>query len=65
MLCDQKVPLSVKDKLHNVVVRLAMLYSTETLAVMREMEKKLEAVEMKMLRFEYRVTRLDKVRNEK
>ena len=41
-----------------------MLYGTETLAVMQGMEKKLEAAEMKMLRFEHGITRLDKVRNE-
>ena len=34
VLCDQKVPLSVKGKLHKVVVRPAMIYSMETLAVM-------------------------------
>ena len=33
VLCDQKVSLSVKGKLHKVVVRPAMLYSMETLAV--------------------------------
>ena len=30
VLCDRKVPLSVKGKLHKVVVRPAMMYSTET-----------------------------------
>ena len=29
VLCDRKAPLSVKGKLHKVVVRPAMLYSTE------------------------------------
>ena len=38
VLCDRKVPLSVKGKLHKVVVRPAMLYSTETLAVTQRME---------------------------
>ena len=33
VLCDQKVPLSVEGKLHKVVVRPAMLYSIETLAM--------------------------------
>ena len=64
VLCDRKVPLSVKSKLHKVVVRPAMLHGTETLAVTQGMEKKLEAAEMKMLRFECEVTRLDKVKNE-
>ena len=58
VLCDQKVPLSVKGKLHKVVVRLAMLYSTEALAVMKGTMKKLEAAEMRMLRFECGVTKL-------
>ena len=64
VLCDRKVPLSVKGKLHKVVVRPAMLYGTETLAVTQGMEKKPEAAKMKMLRFECGVARLDKVRNE-
>ena len=64
VLCDRKAPLSVKGKLYKVVVRPAMLYSTETLAVTQRMEKKLEVAEMRMLRFECGITRLDKVRNE-
>ena len=64
VLCDRKAPLNVKGKLHKVVVRLAMLYSTETLAVTQRMEKKLEVAEMRMLRFECGITRLDKVKNE-
>ena len=64
VLCDRKVPLSVKGKLHKVVVRPAMLYSTETLAVTQRMKKKLEVAEMRMLRFERGNTRLDKVKNE-
>ena len=42
----------------------AILYSTETLAVTQRMEKKLEVAEMRMLRFECGITRLDKVKNE-
>ena len=64
VLCDQKAPLSVKGKLHKVVVRPAMLHSTEILAVTQRMEKKLEVAEMRMLRFECGITRLDKVKNE-
>ena len=64
VLCDRKVPLSLKGKLHKVVVRPAMLYGTETLAVTKGMEKKLEASKMKMLKFEFGVTKLDKMRNE-
>ena len=45
VLCDQKMPLSMKGKLHKVVIRLAMLYNTETLAVTQRMEKKLEVAE--------------------
>ena len=63
VLCDRKAPLSVKGKLHKVVVRPAMLYSTEPLAVTQRMEK-LEVAEMRMLKFECGITRLDKVKNE-
>ena len=64
VLCDRKVPLSLKGKLHKVVVRPAVMYSMETLAVTQRMEKKLEVAEMRMLRFGCGITRLDKVKNE-
>ena len=64
VLCDRKALLSVKSKLHKVVVRPEMLYSTETLSVTQRMEKKLEVAEVRMLRFECGNTRLDKVKNE-
>ena len=64
VLCDRKAPLIVKGKLHKVVVRPGMLYSTEILAVTQRLEKKLEVAEMRMLRFECGITRLDKVKNE-
>ena len=37
--CDQKAPLSMKGKLHKVVVRSAMLYSMETLEVTEDGEE--------------------------
>ena len=63
VLCDRKMALSVKGKLHKVVVRPAMLYGTETLAVTQGMKKKLETSEMKMLSFECGVTRNEETRN--
>ena len=53
----------MKGKLHKVVVRPAMLYSTETLAVMQRMEKKLEVAEMRMLRFECGITEEQGIKN--
>ena len=45
------------------MVRLAMVYGLETMAVTKKQVKKMEVAEMKMLRFAMGVTRKDKIRN--
>ena len=51
----------MKGKVYKMVVRLAMLYGLETVAL----TKKQEAVaELKMLRFSLGVMRMDKIKNE-
>ena len=54
----------MKGKLHKLIVRPAMLYGLETVPVTKSQEKKLEVAEMRMMRYEVGVTRLDKIRNE-
>ena len=49
---------------HSSVVRPAMLYGLETVAVTKKQVEEMEVAEMKMLRFTMGVTRKDKIRNE-
>ena len=46
------------------MVRPAMVYGLETVAVKKKQLKEMEVAEMKMLRFAMGVTRKDKIRNE-
>ena len=65
ILCDRRISLSVKGKVYKTVVRPAMMYSAETLAVKKAQEKKLDVAEMRMLRWMSGVTKLDRIRNER
>ena len=46
------------------VVRPAVVYGLETVAVTKKQVEEMEVAEMKMLRFAMGVTRIDKLRNE-
>ena len=50
--------------MYSSVVRPAMVYGLETVAVTKKQVKEMEVAEMKMLRFAMGVTRKDKIRNE-
>ena len=63
MLCDKRMPLNVKSKLYITVVRPAMLYGAECWATKSVGIKKMEAAEMKMLRWTTGKTKLDKIPN--
>lgn len=54
----------MKGKVYKTVVRPALLYGAQTWAIKKVQEKKLEVVEMRMLRWSCGVTRLDRIRNE-
>ncbi|KAJ8375265.1 hypothetical protein SKAU_G00058450 [Synaphobranchus kaupii] len=64
VICDRRVPARVKGKVYSRVVRPAMLYGLETVALTKRQEGELEVAELKMLRFSLGVTRMDKIRNE-
>ena len=64
VICDRRSPARVKEKVYSSVVRLAMVYGLETVAVTKKQVKKMEVAETKMLRFAMGVTRKDKIRNE-
>ena len=54
----------VKEKVYSLVVRPAMAYELETVAVTKKQVEEMEIAEMEMLRFAMGVTRKDKIRNE-
>ena len=56
--------LAVKGKVYSSVVRPAMVYGLETVAVIKKQVVEMKIAEMKMLRFAMGVTRKDKIRNE-
>ena len=64
VLCDKRIGVKLKGKVHKTVVRPAMMYGAETWAVKKTQEKKLDVAEMRMLRWMCGVTRRDKIRNE-
>ena len=65
VICDRRVPARVKGKVYKVAVRPAMLYGLETVALTKRQEAEMEVAELKMLRFSFGVTRMDKkIRNE-
>ena len=63
VICDRRLPARVKGKVYSSVVRPAMVYGIETVAVTKKQVKEMEVAEMKMLRFAMGVTRKDKIRN--
>ena len=64
VICDKRLPARVKRKVYSSVVRPAMVYGLETVAVTKKQVEQMEVAEMKMLRFAMGVTRKDKIRNE-
>ena len=64
VICDRRLPARVKGKVYSSVVRPAMVYGLETVAVTKKQVEEMEVAEMKMLRFAIGVTRKDKIRNE-
>ncbi|KAF7711788.1 hypothetical protein HF521_000799, partial [Silurus meridionalis] len=63
VICDRRVSERVKGKVYRTVVRPAMLYGLETVALSKRQEAELEVAELKMLRFSLGVTRMDRIRN--
>lgn len=64
VMCDKKVPLKLKGKFYRAAIRPAMLYGSECWAVKKALECKLEAAEMRMLRWSCGRTMLDRIPNE-
>ena len=64
VICDRRLPAKIKEKVYSSVVRPAMVYRLETVAVTKKQVEEMEVAEMKMLRFAMGVTRKDKIKNE-
>ncbi|KAK2899617.1 hypothetical protein Q8A73_012746 [Channa argus] len=64
VLCDKRVSARMKGKVFKTVVRPAMLFGLETVALKKRQEAELEVAELKMLRLSLGVTRMDRIRNE-
>ena len=60
----KKMPLKLKGKVYRTVIRPVIMYGSETWAMRKEDEKMMETAEMKMLRWNTGITKLDKVKNE-
>ena len=63
VICDRRVSARVKGKVYKMVVRPAMLYGLEAVALTKRQEAELEVAELKMLRFSLGVMRMDSIRN--
>ena len=64
VIFDRRLPVRVKGKVYSSVVRPAMVYGLETVAVTKKQLEEMEVAEIKMLWFAMEVTRKDKIRNE-
>ncbi|KAI5106213.1 hypothetical protein C0J45_3910, partial [Silurus meridionalis] len=64
VICDRRVSARVKGKVYRTVVRPAMLYGLETVALSKRHEVELEVAELKKLRFLLGVMMMDRIRNE-
>ncbi|XP_068245353.1 uncharacterized protein [Palaemon carinicauda] len=51
VLCDRKIGVKLKGKVHRTVVTPAMMYGAETWAIKKTEEKTLDVAEMGMLRW--------------
>ena len=64
VICDRRLPATVKGKVYSLVVRPVMVYGLEMVAVTKKQVEEMKVAEMKMLRFAMGVTRKGKIRNE-
>ena len=62
VICDRRLPARVKGKVYSSVVRPAMVYGLEMMALTKKQVEKMKVAEMKMLRFAIRVTKKNKSR---
>ena len=64
VICDRRLPAVIKGKAYSLVVRPAMVYGLETVAVTKKQVEEMEVAEIKMFKFAMGKTRKNKIRNE-
>ena len=64
VLCDRRMPVAVKGKVYRTVVRPVLIYGSETWALKRREEERLERTEMRMLRWILGLTLRNKKKND-
>ena len=64
MIRDKGVAVKVKGKVYVRIVRPAILFGLEAVALNKRQETELEVSELKMVGFSLRVTRMERIRNE-
>ncbi|XP_070006676.1 uncharacterized protein [Nicotiana sylvestris] len=64
VLCDKRVPLTLKGKFYKAVVRPTMMYGAECWPVKKSHIQKMKVAEMRMLRWMCGHCRMDKIRND-
>ena len=63
MICGKSILAKIKGRMYKTVVKPAMFYGLEAVALTKKQEAELEVAEMRMLRFSVGVTRIDTKRN--
>ena len=64
VVCDKRMSLKTKAKIYKSVIRPVLLYGTESAALRREEERRLEVTEMRMLRNICRISLKEHKRND-
>ena len=64
IVCDKRMSLKTKAKIYKSVIRPVLLYGTESAALRREEERRLEVTEMRMLRSICRISLKEHRRND-
>ena len=59
-----RVSAKMKGRLYKMIVRPAMLYGMEAVAVTKRQEDRMEVAEMKILRYSLGKTKMDRIKNE-
>ena len=64
VVCDKKMPVRLKVKIYSTVIRPVLMYGSETWALRRKEEAKLERTEMRMLRWIMGISLLERLEND-
>ena len=64
VMCDIKMPVELKDRVFETIIRPSVTYDSECWAVKKKNENTINSAEMRMLRSARGKSRLDHIRNE-